>query len=466
MRFGPYEITVTKKAPANLASVDSRSGWFPIVRESYAGAWQNNVEVSLEHVLAHPTVFACVTLIAFDVSKLRIKLVQQLENDIWPEVDSPSYSPVLRKPNKWQNRIQFYQTWMLSKLVHGNTFVLVQRDGREIITALYVLDPNRVKPLVAPDGSVYYELKRDDLSRQPVEQVIVPASEIIHDKYITLYHPLVGLSPLYASGVAATQGVNIQNNSAHFFANGAIPGGLLLAPGAISQETADRIKTAWESNYGGVNAGRVAVLGDNLRYEPVKMMSSVDSQLVEQLKWSDEKICGAYHVPGYKVGVGQRPPYNQAAQLNQEYYSDCIQVQLESIELLLDEGLGLAPGKIEGRQLGTEFDLDGILRMDAAALVSSEKEAVGAGLKSPNESRRKLNLPPVKGGESPMMQQQQFSLQALSERDRDKPFVKPPSGASATPAAPVPASPNEADRAAHFGAELHRKALEAGLYAA
>jgi HK97 family phage portal protein len=438
------QVVTRIKAPLNLTPASSTGGWFTLarVRESYAGAWQNNVEVSVENVLTHPTVFACVTLIAFDVAKLRIKLVQQSEGDIWDEVENAAFSPVLRKPNRYQNRIQFVITWMLSKLVNGNTYVLKQRDNRGVVVALYVLDPNRVTVLVAQDGSVHYELKTDHLAEvresQEKKRIVVPSSEIIHDVYIPLYHPLVGVSPIHAAGIAATQALHIQSTSTNFFANGAQPGGFLLHPGEITTQQAADLKSAWETNYSGENAGRVAVLGGGLQYKPNEMMSAVDAQVVEQLKWSDEKICSAYHVPGYKVGVGQRPPYNQALQLNQEYYSDCVQIHLEGIELLLDEALGLAPDKIDGRRLGTEFDLDNLLRMDAGALASTQKELVGGGISTPNEARRKMNLKPVTGGDTPYLQKQNYSLEALSKRDaQEDPFAeddpKPP-----TPAAPEP----------------------------
>src|SRR6185312_14046419 len=109
---------------------------------------------------------------------------------------------------------------------------------------------------------------RDDLSGlHDDKNVVVPASEIIHDRMNCLFHPLVGLSPIYAAGLAATQGLHIQGNSATFFKNGSNPGGVLTAPGAISDETAARLKAAWATNYSGENAGKVAVLGDGLKYE-------------------------------------------------------------------------------------------------------------------------------------------------------------------------------------------------------
>ncbi|WP_416381322.1 hypothetical protein, partial [Klebsiella pneumoniae] len=38
----------------------------------------------------------------------------------------------------------------------------------------------------------------------------VPAREVIHDRFNCLFHPLIGLSPIYAAGLAAMQGHHIQ----------------------------------------------------------------------------------------------------------------------------------------------------------------------------------------------------------------------------------------------------------------
>ena len=89
------------------------------------------------------------------------------------------------------------------------------------------------------------------------------------------------MSPIFAAGLAATQGLHIQSNSATFFKNGSNPGGVLTAPGAISDETAARLKVAWSTNYSGENAGKVAVLGDGLKYEAMAV-TATDAQLIEQ----------------------------------------------------------------------------------------------------------------------------------------------------------------------------------------
>ncbi len=455
MRIGPLEITLhTKRIPANLSSVESRGGWWPVIREPFSGAWQENEEESVDTVVAFSAVFRCVCLIASDVAKMRLKLVEQDANDIWSEVENPAFSPVLRKPNRYQNRIQFYFWWMVSKLLHGNTYALKARDNRDVVTGIYILDPTRCRPLVAPDGSVYYELKRDNLSGLKNEDVVIaPASEVIHDVGYPLFHPLVGVSPIYACGLSAVQGLRIQNNSSRFFANGSKPGGVLTAPGPITPETAARVKTYWDENFTGDNMGKVAVLGDGLKYEAMSVTAK-DAELISQLNWTGLDVCTAFGMPAYKIGIGPAPNYNNVEALDQQYYSQCLQFHIESLELVMDEGLGLAPGTVGGKTLGVEFDLDDLLRMDTATLIKAEKDS--AGIKKINESRKRLNLPPIFGGDTVYLQHQDYSVAALAKRDAmPDPFA---AGKTAPEPAPPVAPPNTSDDDAKLMALVMSKA--------
>lgn len=401
-------------------TVDTRgnSGWYRVF-ESFTGAWQRGVEIKRKDVTAFHAVYACTTLIAQDIGKLRPKLMQQLPSGIWAETTNPAYSPLLRKPNGVQTRIKFLEYWIACKLLAGNAYALKGRDNRGVVTQLYALDPQRVTPLVTETGDVYYRLKSDRL-RGLEDEVLVPAREIIHDPMVTLFHPLVGVSPIYACGLGAQQGVNIQNNSARFFANMSRPGGVLTAPGHIHDDTARRLKESWEERYSGANFGKTAVLGDGLKYEPITM-SATDAQLIEQLKWTAEMVCSCFHVPPYMIGVGPMPTYNNIEALNQQYYSQCLQSLIESLELCLDEGLELVT---PSQSLGIEMDLSGLLRMDTATRFKAHSDAIKGGWYAPNEARRAEDLPPVEGGDTPYLQQQNFSLAALAKRDANDPFAK------------------------------------------
>ena len=439
MRAFGYELTI-QKAHTTTTVADSRGGWWPWIREPFAGAWQRNREWSTDSVLPHPAVYACVSRISQDVGKLRPKLVQQARTTgIWSEIDSGTYSPTLRRPNHFQNHIQFKEHWISSKLIRGNAYVLKVRggpvvQGKRVVTALYVLDPTRVEVLVAPGGEIFYQLQADNLSDLD-DAVTVPASEIIHDRMNALFHPLVGVSPIFAAGMAAHIGTTIQSNSAEFFAHGSNQSGVLTVPTSISPEKAKELGEKWNAGYSGANSGKVAVLGDNMKFTPLTM-SAVDAQMIEQLRWSSETVASVFHVPAFKIGIGQMPTYQNGEILNQIYYSDCLQSHIESMEVCLDEGLDL----MQFGTLGVELDLDGLLRMDTASLIRTLAEGVTGGIYSPNEARGKVDLAPKPGGESPYLQQQNYSLAALAKRDaRDDPFG---TGGSEPPA-PVP----EKDRA-------------------
>lgn len=432
MRFFGLEITKAKK---DFSPVSDRGGWTPLVREPFAGAWQRNLEINQALIPSFSAVFACLSLIAGDVSKLYIK-TQRLKNGVW--LDDEKSSPktaVLETPNGYQNRNQFFENWIISKLLRGNTYILKRRDVRGVVQKMHILDPNRITVLVSDSGDVFYECREDNLSGLQQQRFVAPASEIIHDRFNCLFHPLVGLSPLYAAALPAQQGLNIQSNSALFFGNRSMPGGIITSPTTIPDATAERIKKDWDGNFGGDKRGGTAVMGDGLEFKPITVTAE-DAQLLEQAKATAEWVCSAFHVPPWKIGAAPVPAGGPEAS-NIQYYIDCVQRLLEDCETCLDRGLELGP------MLGIQFDVEGLARMDTVSRVNSLKEASSAGLISPNEGRAKLGYGPAKGGESPMVQQQYYSLEALSERDADKPFAKPAAPTTPTPAQP-PAGNSEA----------------------
>ena len=106
-----------------------------------------------------------VSRIAQDIAKIAPPLLLEEDGDgFWFETTNSAYTPVLRRPNRYQTPQQFHEQWMLSKLLYGNTYALNERDERGVVSAQYVLDPLKVKPLIAPDGSVYYELQSNELA--------------------------------------------------------------------------------------------------------------------------------------------------------------------------------------------------------------------------------------------------------------------------------------------------------------
>lgn len=431
----------------------SNGGWRRVF-ESFTGAWQRNIEVDATTVLAYHAVFSCISLISADIAKMPLQLKKKLGSGIWADHVDPRISPLLRKPNSFQTRMQFVECWMNSKLSDGNTYVLKLRDGSGEVRQLRVLDPNKVTPYVTDDGEIFYQVRPDNVHGIE-QQVMVPAREIIHDRFNCFFHPLCGLSPIYACGLTAMQGDAILTNSANHFKNGGKPGGVIKVPGAVDGEKAREIKQNWDEGYSGANAGKTGLLADGADFVTIAM-TAVDAQMVEQLKLTAEIICSTYHVPIYKVNTASTPSYNNIEALEQGYYSQCLQTHIEAIELLLDESLDLDD------KTGVEFDLSMLIRMDTEGRYKTYSEGIGAGFLTPNQARKSENMPPVEGGDTPYLQQQNYALSALAKRDAsDDPFGSKSKSEPATN--PLPTIDDESTKALSEQEHFMVKAMLKGM---
>jgi HK97 family phage portal protein len=441
MRFGS---TLARIAKSILSPVDNRGGWFSLwgaVKEAFAGAWQENVVKHRHSAIHYAPVFSCITLIAGDISNMEWCMRQwDDDNQIWkrsPKQVSAQYLPVLRKPNNYQNQNQFREVWMLSKLQHGNTYGLIVRDQRGMVKEIYILDPTRVTPMVVDEtGEVWYQLSPDNMTGGMLQNgIMVPASEIIHDRFNCLFHPLVGISPIFACLLQALQGIKVQENYYTFFKNGAQPSGILTAPGSIPVATAAKLKQQFNEGFTGDNAGKTAVLADGLKYQPITM-SATDSQAVELLKFGEQQICSTFHVPQYKIGSGSVPAGMTVEQLAQDYLTGCLLRHIEDMEAVFNEALGLDDNN------WVHLDQDNLLRLDKQSQMTFVSEGIKASVLAPDDGRRYFNLPPVPGGAFPMAQQQNYSLEALAKRDAsDDPFRVSKPESVPDPTVP-PGSPN------------------------
>jgi HK97 family phage portal protein len=410
VRLFGYELTLERKAAPLRPPASGSQGWWPIVREPYTGAWQLNDPVTTDTALSNASVFGVVSGIAQDLSKIAPPLLlQQDDNGFWFETTNPAYTPVLRRPNRYQTDQQFLEQWALSRLLTGNVYVLKNYDERGVVNQLDILNPSRVKVLVAPDGSVYYELQADDLAgiSSKTPPVVVPARDIIHDRYNCLYHRMQGVSPLYAAAAAVMQAQVIQTSSSAHFAKGGRIGGFLIAPTKLDPLSAERIRADLAEK---AQSGSNIIVADfGMKFEPFSA-TAVNQQLIEQLGWTEEKICEVFRMPISILNSSKQPPYANAEASMLQYKALCLEPHLTAIAKTLAYGLNLPT------YLKLEFDDTLLIWMETSTRVSAAKAAIVSGM-SPNEVRETYyGLGPVKGGELPYLQQQQWPVAQLSER--------------------------------------------------
>lgn len=398
-------------------------------KEPFAGAWQRNLDNAIgagPNLLANSTAFACISLISRDISCNALVVKRRLENGSREiHVNHPAMA-LFAKPNGYQTLLQFLQRYFISKLTHGNTYVVMFRDDRGVVNEMHVLNPAAVQVLIAEDGSVYYKLSANKLAGVQ-NDVTIPARDILHDRGVCFWHNLIGVSPMYAAAMDIMLSARMQINSERFFANMSRTSGVLQAPGKIEKEVAKRLQAEWEQNYSGSGIGRTAVLSNGLTYLPMTV-NAHDAEVVQQIRWTVEQIARAFLVPTYKIGELSKASFKNNEQMARDYYDSCLRHYMESTEQCFERAFEV-PYNID-----IEFDLSQMFRMDSETRFTAHKLALDAGIKSINEVRSEEDLPPVPGGEEPRVQMQYVPLtytQALLDAQLE---------AAKNPAAPAAAA--------------------------
>lgn len=412
--------------------LNSPRAWSTLIaHEPYTGAWQRNDELYGDDVRKFFAIYACITLISDDIAKMSPMVMRKDSKGIWEDVQNSPYLKVLKHPNNYQNTIQFRKWWLTSKLSTGNAYILKERDGSGNVIALHVLNPMRVEPLVTDFGDVYYRLNCDNLAKIEDNEIVVPSSEIVHDRYSPQYHPLVGVSPIWAAALAGALGLDIQSQAKKFFAGGSRIQGIITAPGAISKDMAERLEQGFAEKYMGPNAShRIAIMSDGLKFDPMQM-TAVDAQTIEQLRLTAEIVCACFKVPTWKIGFGSQPA-GKVEELNQMYYSDCIQVLVEEMEYCLDQCFSVRDGE------SIELNTEDLLRMDTGSMFAALGTGVDKAIMTPNEARKRVNLKPLVGGDTVYMQQQDYPLAQVAQNV----IIPPPQ----TPAQPEPVVAEEEEQ--------------------
>lgn len=416
----------TNKAWAGGQWLWPSGGWWGNGDKGPPGWWQmmsgRSHHQGLE-LVAFSAVYACVNTIASDVAKLPIQVYEvDLTNGARAIQRTDYYTQLFREPNGYQTRADLFYAFVQSYLLQGNAYCYSgKRNGRGETTELHVLNPYRVRPMIAEDGSVFYECGEDFLAGLAAN-TIVPERDMIHHRLpLVPGFPLVGVTPIFAAAASSAVGIKILQDSQQFFANSARPSGLLQSTINLGDEQKKKAKEEWDLAYRGREYGKVAILPNGLDWKPITITAQ-DAQLIEQLRWSVEDVARVFRVPTFMLGDVTKVTYRNSEQLARAYLTGCLSWHIEAIEKRLERAFQF-PMNYE-----IKFDLTQLLRTEIDIRYTAYQASLNAGWQSINEVRAQEGLEPVDGGEEPRVQMQYVPLSAAN--------APPP--AAAPPAEPAP----------------------------
>lgn len=359
-------------------------------------------------------------------------------------VKGSALTRVLKRPNAYQSISDFLLNLVRCLYDEGNAYAVAFRNGRGEIEELHLMSSRASAPRVAMDGSIFYSVGGNQVVDQTMAGMglsYVPARDVLHLRLATPRHPLIGESPLIAAALDVGLSNQMKRSQWKFFQNGGRPSAVITTDQKLDKDQAEQVRTRWNEHSKGMAKGGVPILTNGMKIEPWAQ-TSVDAQLAETLKMSDQAIALTYRVPLAILGIGGQT-YSSTEQLMNQWVASGLGFVLNHIE----EGIGNL-FELRGQpDEYLEFGTDALLRSAFKERIEAIVAGVHGGIFSPNEARAKEGLPPVKDGDEPRLQQQDVPLswaadqQRLAEEQAKKPDPAP--APVAAPSAPDTSAAND-----------------------
>ena len=322
-------------------------------------------------------VYACVRILAESVAGLPLHVYERTANGSKSTKPShPLYRLLHDEPNREMTSFVFRETLMSHLLLWGNAYAQIIRDGRGFPITLYPLLPDRMAVDRNESGELVYTYQSDK------GQVKLRRENILHIPGLG-FDGLIGYSPIAMAKNAVGLALATEDYGATFFANGANPGGVLEHPGVIKPEQADRLRESWQSQFGGANAHKVAVLEEGLKFHQMSIPPE-QAQFLETRKFQINEIARIFRVPPHMVGDLEKSSFSNIEQQSLEFVKYTLDPWVVRWEQSLQQALILPSEKAT---IFIKFNLDGLLRGDYQSRMQGYSTGIQNGFMSVNDVR-------------------------------------------------------------------------------
>lgn len=345
------------------------------------------VEVNEDSAMQLSAVWACVRLLSETVASLPVNVYRKTDKGRELAPDHWLSLLMARKPNRYQTKVEFFETLMLNLALHGNAYAKITKVGGQIRSLLPLMAAQIETKLLA-DGSVVHLYHADG-------NVDVLSSESVW--HVKLYgNGIVGKSPLafgrnmFGIAQAAEQSVG------KIYANGGKPSGVLSFDRLLTPAQRASVR----ENFATLTTGtddRLLVIEQGMKFDAVSM-SPQDIELLASRKHQIDEIARWFGVPSILINQneGSTTLGSSTAEIISGFYKLNLRPYLERIEASVKTWL-FTPE--EANQYEFEFDFEGLLRSDLKTRLEGYRTAVAGTILTPNEVRRIEGWPRVEGGD-------------------------------------------------------------------
>ena len=344
-----------------------------------------------EHTAMQMTaVYSCVRILSETLAGLPLHVYRYNDSGGKEKhLKHPLYKLLHDEPNPEMTSFALRETLMSHLLLWGNAYAQIIRNARGEVIALYPLMPNKMTVDRDSKGRLFYIYTRtsDDAPTLGNEsQVYLTPSDVLHIPGLG-FDGLVGYSPIAMAKNAVGLAIATEEYGAKFFANGAAPGGVLEHPGTIKDP--QKVKESWNAaNQGSVNAHRVAVLEEGMKYQPIGI-SPEQAQFLETRKFQINEIARIFRVPPHMLADLEKSSFSNIEQQSLEFVKYTLDPWVVRWEQSMCRALLM---ESEKPTVFIKFNVDGLLRGDYVSRMEGYATGRQNGWMSANDIRELENL--------------------------------------------------------------------------
>jgi HK97 family phage portal protein len=386
------------------------------------GRTDSGIRVSELTALQVTTVFCCVELKAGAIGALDLRIYEKMvnadgrlnrridhDNDLWDLLHE--------EPNDEMSSFTMRKTVQAHRMLWGNGYVEIQRDGGDRPVALWPRNPARMKLRRASanmvirgelvkQGGLFYATT-EGMETAPIdseeaqneghasEREILPA-DVLHMPGLAL-DGRIGQDVIQLARNAVGLALATERFGGKFFGNGALGYGIFKIPGNLAPEDFEAFKREVQEAWGGENVNRPLVLQGGEEYQSTSTKPN-EGQFLESRMFQITEICRVMgNVPPHMVGVTEKTSRANVEQIGQEFLTFALRPDLVCWTQEIDRKLfpRASMGRNAGKKFGVFFDTWPLVTPAAADLRAFIQAMVQWGVWQPNDARARLNDNPL-----------------------------------------------------------------------
>lgn len=316
----------------------------------------------------------------------------KLHKDDFSTVNNKIADLMANGPNPFMTGFDFIRIMEVHRNTYGNAFVLKKYDDRYQVEALYLLDPNRVEPVLEKDSyDLYYQVDTGE------SIYYIHNMDMIHVSHITT-DGLKGISPIDVLRNSIEYDRKIREFSLNQMETGIKASFVLKIKSHLDFSRADENKEKMLENLKAFyqENGGVIVLDEGSELEEIKR-DFIDLKVFEVEKITRSRVAIVYNLPLHMLGETEGNQYSNPEMTSNEYIQNTMLPIVRQYEQEFNRKLLTETERLKG--LGFKFNVNALLRADADTRGNFYFRGIRSGWFTPNEVRAYEELPPLDGGD-------------------------------------------------------------------